>query len=50
MDAKKGAKIAQFMNWAVAEGQSFAEPLHYAPLPKQLIAGVKSRIGEIKTE
>jgi len=50
MDVKKGAKITQFMNWAVAEGQSFAEPLHYAPLPKQLIASVKSRIGEIKTE
>jgi phosphate transport system substrate-binding protein len=50
MDSKKGSKIAQFMNWALAEGQKMAEPLHYAPLPKQMLTSVKARINEIKAE
>lgn len=50
MDSKKGSKMAQFMNWALAEGQKMAEPLHYAPLPKQMLTSVKARINEIKAE
>jgi phosphate transport system substrate-binding protein len=36
---KKRAKImADFMNWALADGQRFAPELGYAPLPKEVVA------------
>jgi phosphate transport system substrate-binding protein len=50
MDAAKGAKITQFMNWAIGEGQKMATPLNYAPLPKGLIPAIKARISEVKTQ
>ncbi len=50
MDALKGKKLVKFLNWALADGQKTAAKLTYAPLPKQLVAKVRARIQEIKTE
>jgi phosphate transport system permease protein/phosphate transport system substrate-binding protein len=29
--------LAQFVNWAITEGQQFASPLHYVPLPDSVV-------------
>ena len=49
MDSTKGPKLVKFLNWALGDGQKNAEPLAYAPLPKSLVAKVKSKIKTIKT-
>lgn len=50
MDAKKGAKFVKFLDWALKAGQKDAEPLHYAPLPKQMVSKVEARVKEIQVE
>lgn len=37
-DAEKGKKLVQFINWMLHDGQKDATALHYAPLPKEIIA------------
>jgi phosphate transport system substrate-binding protein len=37
-DRTKGAALAQFLGWAMKEGQPFAAPLGYAPLPEGVVA------------
>jgi phosphate transport system substrate-binding protein len=37
-DAAKGAKLVQFLKWMMRDGQKYATDLHYAPLPKEVIA------------
>ena len=39
----KGVKFVKFLNWALADGQKFAEPLSYAPLPKELVSKVQNK-------
>lgn len=36
-DAGKAKAIGQFLQWAMTEGQTMAEPLFYAPLPEELV-------------
>jgi phosphate transport system substrate-binding protein len=50
MGKDKGTKIVKFLKWAVADGQKFAEPMYYAPLPKALVTKVKARIAEISVK
>jgi phosphate transport system substrate-binding protein len=47
-DSAKGAKLVAFLNWTINHGQSMASALDYAPLPANLQARVRQRIGEIK--
>ena len=47
---EKGAKIVKFLKWAMADGQKFAEPLFYAPLPKELVKKVEAKIGTLKLQ
>ena len=49
MPGEKGRSIVQFLNWALNQGQKMAEPLFYAPLPKELKTKVDAKIKEIKT-
>jgi phosphate transport system substrate-binding protein len=35
-DPAKGRELVQFLNYIVNDGQQYAEPLYYAPLPKQV--------------
>ena len=43
-DATKGRKLVDFLKWAVTEGQQYGPPLHYAPLPDRIVAGVQRRL------
>ncbi len=36
--------VRQFLDWSLSEGQSFAETLHYAPLPERLAKIIRERI------
>jgi len=36
-DAAKGAALADFLRWAITDGQAFAAPLKYAPLPDEVV-------------
>jgi phosphate transport system substrate-binding protein len=50
MEALKGRKIVDMLNWALTAGQKEADPLFYAPLPKPLITKIQARLKEIKFE
>ncbi|MBI3554922.1 MAG: phosphate ABC transporter substrate-binding protein PstS [Deltaproteobacteria bacterium] len=50
MPKEKGADIVKFLKWAVQDGQKFAEPLSYAPLPKALVTKVSAKINGIALE
>ncbi|HEX2168756.1 MAG TPA: phosphate ABC transporter substrate-binding protein PstS [Nitrososphaera sp.] len=34
---EKAHALAQFINWAITDGQQFASPLHYVPLPDSVV-------------
>jgi len=42
--AAKARALVRFVWWAETEGQSRAEPLGYAPLPKQLRPWIEARL------
>jgi phosphate transport system substrate-binding protein len=43
-DTAKGKALAEFLWWAVHEGQQHAAPLHYAPLPAPVVAKVEGTL------
>ncbi len=43
----RGDKLVQFLHWSLKEGQGFAGPLHYAPLPKELASRVTASLKNI---
>ncbi len=47
-DPKKGPALAEFMWWAVHDGQKECEALNYAPLPPTVVAKVEARLKELK--
>jgi len=47
-DAQKGKILADFLTWMLADGQSLATQLHYAPLPKDVSEKVRATIGQIR--
>ena len=46
-DATKGKTIVDFLKWILADGQSMAAPLSYAPLPKEVVAKEQQAIAQI---
>ena len=48
-DASKATALVKFVWWAETEGQSRAQPLGYAPLPKQLRPWIEARLKTITT-
>ncbi len=46
-DTEKGRKLAQFLNWMIGDGQKYATDLHYAPLPKEVIAKEKQALKRV---
>jgi phosphate transport system substrate-binding protein len=46
-DKAKAKAIADFLKWAVSEGQKYAKDLYYAPLPKEVIKLEEKRISTI---
>jgi phosphate transport system substrate-binding protein len=47
-DARKGQVIVEFLRWMLADGQPMAEPLSYAPLPKEVVAKEQQAIAQIR--
>jgi phosphate transport system substrate-binding protein len=48
-DATKGKALAEFLWWAVHDGQKFGEPLHYAPLPAPVVKKVEGALEQLTT-
>ncbi|MCL4466706.1 MAG: phosphate ABC transporter substrate-binding protein PstS [Chloroflexi bacterium] len=46
-DQAKGKALADFLWWAIHEGQSYAKDLLYAPLPQEIVAKVEAKIKTI---
>jgi phosphate transport system substrate-binding protein len=46
-DAVKGKAIADFLWWAVHDGEKFAADLHYAPLPAEVVKKVEAKINSM---
>jgi phosphate transport system substrate-binding protein len=47
-DSVKGRKLVEFLHWALRDGQRYAPPLDYAPLPPALVTRLEQRIGAIR--
>jgi len=43
-NATKGRALAAFLRWAVRDGQKYAEPLLYAPLPREIVTLNEAKI------
>jgi phosphate transport system substrate-binding protein len=49
-DKPRGKIMVDFMKWALTDGQKFADPLGYAPLPKGVIDLEMKALEKIKTQ
>jgi phosphate transport system substrate-binding protein len=49
-DREKAKAMVKFLEWAMAEGQSYAKDLYYAPLPKDVVKLCLKRVGTIDTK
>jgi phosphate transport system substrate-binding protein len=49
-DKVKGAAIVKFLKWALINGQQYATPLNYAPLPKEVIGKETAQIDQISIQ
>ncbi|MBX3185042.1 MAG: phosphate ABC transporter substrate-binding protein PstS [Polyangiaceae bacterium] len=45
----KAAALASFLLWSLRDGQRFAEKLHYAPLPEEVVTQVEARVKQLTT-
>lgn len=46
-DPVKGKVLADFLWWALHDGQAFAKELHYAPLPAEIVTKVEAKINSM---
>ena len=46
--AEKAKAMVNFLKWAIAEGEQFAAPLYYAPLPKEVVKLNEKLISSIR--
>lgn len=49
-DAVKGPELVKFLEWAMKDGQGFAEGLLFSPLPKELVKKVEAKIKSIEVQ
>ncbi len=47
-DQKKGPALAEFLWWAIHDGQKSSDALNYAPLPPPVVAKVEARLKQLK--
>jgi phosphate transport system substrate-binding protein len=47
-DVAKGKALVDFLWWAAHEGQAMAAPLHYAPLPAELLPLIEAKLKAVK--
>ena len=43
-DRARAEPLARFLWWALHDGQKYAAPLHYAPLPSTVVASVEAKL------
>ncbi|MCY7345392.1 MAG: phosphate ABC transporter substrate-binding protein PstS [Pyrinomonadaceae bacterium] len=46
-DEKNGKAIVDFLLWGINDGQSFAQPLYYSPLPQEMVKRATAKINSI---
>jgi phosphate transport system substrate-binding protein len=46
-DATKGKALADFLWWAIHDGEKYVRDLHYAPLPAELVKKVETKISSL---
>lgn len=46
-DPVKGKALVDFLWWAVHDGEKYVVDLHYAPLPKELVAKVEAKLSAV---
>ena len=46
-DPTKVDSFSKFVTWVLHDGQSYAAPLHYAPLPKQVVERSNLQLSQI---
>jgi phosphate transport system substrate-binding protein len=46
-DAAKGKALVDFIWWGIHDGEQFAKPLQYAPLPKEIVTRAEAKINSI---
>lgn len=47
-DARKRAAVTEFLQWMLSQGQTFAEPLEYSRLPRQVIEKETQAIARVQ--
>lgn len=47
-DSAKGAKLVEFLRWALTEGEDEAEALDYAPLPDTMVESLLQRLDSVQ--
>lgn len=45
---QKSKKILEFLNWAITDGQKYAETLFYSPLPEKLVKKIQTRLKAVQ--
>ena len=48
-DAVKGKAVVDFLWWGIHDGQSFAKPLQYAPLPADIVQRAEAKIKSVNS-
>jgi phosphate transport system substrate-binding protein len=46
-DPTKGKAIADFLWWAIHDGEKLVQDLHYAPLPAEVVTKVEAKINSM---
>ena len=46
-DAGKGKALVDFLWWGIHDGQNFAKPLQYAPLPAEIVKRAEAKVNTI---
>jgi phosphate transport system substrate-binding protein len=47
-DQAKGKKLADFLKWALSDGQAMEAPLDYAPLPDAMRTALMAKLETVK--
>lgn len=48
-DAAKGKAIADFLWWAIHDGEQYVKDLHYAPIPAELVKMTEAKINSLSS-
>jgi phosphate transport system substrate-binding protein len=49
-EKEKAQAVIKFLGWAMADGQSFAKDLYYAPLPAEVVKLCQKKIASIQSK